>query len=200
MAILWSITSESFGTLRVRERSYMESIGSYRIVLEQLRYGEFRIHERGYFKSRQQADLVIKKLSYFIALDEKRLRALKKIDYDYQDSIQGTKEGDFFDYLNGFQIRDCEFVSSNLIKAICSNGESYKVDQYLSKLGLNDTIYHYEIWDMVDRYAFHVRTQKGIDHCIFDTASYHGMEHESQIKLLFQMNLFTQIPSWNYRE
>lgn len=199
MAILWSLTSESFGTLRVRERSFMESIGSYRLVLEQLHNGEFKIHDRGYFKSRQQADLIIEKLNYLIALGERRLRALKKIDYDYIDSIKGTKEGDFFEYLNGFYITDCIFQSNNLYKAICTTGDS-KADQYLRKLGINDSYNKYEVWDMEDRYAFHVRTPKGEDHCIFDTATYQGMEHESQIKILFEKNLFTQMPFWNYRE
>lgn len=190
--VVLALTTPRTGLVRIRERSYFEQIGSYKYVIESLSNGSFNTYQNKFFHKEQDARTYLNNLYHRDVLFERSIKAISKVDDDFEESLKGTKEYDFFKILELFEIHDYQAdIENNSGKAICSVPISsyYQINEFLKKYNYPTSIKSYEIEDHGDGYAFIIKPHTGKEHCLFFYLHYEYESDYQQYKLLFDSKL-----------
>lgn len=189
--VKFSITLSTNQVIRIRECGTLESLKGNRYVLESLSNGAFTTKNQ-YFPSQEAAQGVLDKVYCLDVLQKTKNKAMAKIDEGFEDSIRGTYEYDFYQFLDGIIIDDYIIKYDDWSVAVCSitsNPLTLKQRQFLLTYNFPTNVNGYEIEDQEGHYVFSLKTHTD-DKVIFWTVPLEAEEANGEsYKYLFEAKL-----------
>ena len=187
--IIVTITTSNKTILRIRERGFMESIGSYKFVIERLESGAFKVFRNNYFHTEIEAQAAFNKIYNLDLLYQKRIQSITKLRKGFEESIKGTMDYDFYQFLDGLSVTDFIINDNNWCRAICRIEHSTSEHNFLKKYNYPTSVKAYEIEIMGNDYAFWLK-YSGDEVCLFNTFPYDERgDDKEQYGLLFENKL-----------
>jgi hypothetical protein len=132
--IVSTITTSKNHLLRLRELGLTEYLSSgCKFTIEILDQGTFKKIKEPYFKTENEANDVIDKIYNLDNLLIRRKKAIEKLRDDFELSIEGTEEYDFYQILDGLWINDFDIRVNEHSRAIVISDVDRNVIEFLRK-------------------------------------------------------------------
>ncbi|HWD89980.1 MAG TPA: hypothetical protein VG367_17760 [Mucilaginibacter sp.] len=163
------ITTSKNQVLRVRELNFTEYLSSgYKFIIEILDQGTFKKIKEPYFNTQNEANDVIDKIYNLDNLLIRKKKAIEKLQDDFESSIEGSEEYDFYQIFDGLWINDFDIRSNEHSRAITASDVDRNVIDFLKKYKFPTSFKGIYIIDYHVNYSVMLR---GYDkeYCIFST-------------------------------